>query len=440
MKQNNMATQPVFPLLLKMSLPPMLSMLIQSLYNIVDSMYVAYLGEDALTAISLAYPLQNLSLALAVGLGIGVNALIARNLGANDHERVNVIASNGLVMTLCHSLLFVVIGLFVTAPFFQLFTDSASVYQGAIVYGRIVLICAIGQHMHLFVEKMFQATGNMIIPMLLQLVGACINLILDPILIFGYFGMPALGIMGAAIATVTGQICTALLAIYLLHKKQKNIHFNRTYIKIENIKLIYSITIPSSIMLALPSLLISILNALLATFSQTAVAFFGIYYKLQTFIYMPSSGIIQGMRPLVAYNYGAKEYERVHKIIHTAVACIGSVLCLGTCLFLFFPTFILSMFNANQAMYDIGINGLRILSIGFICSTLGFGLSGVFEALGKGIYSMIVSFCRQFFITIVIAFVGSYFFGVTAIWVAFIVAEICGSIVAFAFYKHLHLK
>lgn len=438
--KTEMATKPILPLLLKMSLPPMLSMLIQSLYNVVDSMYVAYLGEDALTAISLAFPLQNLSLALAVGLGIGINALIARSLGAKDNKLVDVYASSGLLLTILHSCCFIFIGIFLTAPFFAFFTDNVNVYHDAIIYGRIVLILCFGQHIHIFIEKMFQATGNMFIPMILQLVGAGINLLLDPIFIFGWFGMPSLGVMGAAIATVLGQICACLLAFLLFHHKEKNIHFNMSLIQKKAIGQIYSITIPSTIMMSLPSVLVSLLNSLLATFSQTAVAFFGIYYKIQTFIFMPAAGIIQGMRPLVAYNYGAKEFGRVHKIVHTSILCIGVVMLVGTGLFLFFPTFILSLFNSNNAMYSIGIPGLRILSLSFIFSTLGFTISGVFEALGKGIYSMGVSICRQLVVTLSIAYIGSILFGVEFVWISIAVGELVGSMLAFVLYKHLHIR
>ena len=290
MKQehNTMANKPIFPLLMKMAIPPMLSMLIQSMYNIIDSIFVAKLGEKALTALSLAFPLQNLSLAFSVGLGVAINALIAQNLGAKKNNLANNIASHGIFLSLLHSLLFIFIGVFLIKPFFSIFTNDPETLNYAITYGSIVITFTFGSIIHITIEKMFQATGNMIIPMFLQVVGAVVNIILDPILIFGINWYLKLGVSGAAIATIIGQISACLLAI-LLFRKKSFLKLSLTTFKpnLQIIKNIYSIAIPSGVMTALPSILVTLLNGLLTTVNQSAIAFLGIYFKLQSFVYMP---------------------------------------------------------------------------------------------------------------------------------------------------------
>ena len=290
-KRNPMAYKPIFPLLMSMAFPPMISMLIQSLYNIVDSIFVAQLGEEALTAVSLIYPLQNLSLAFSCGVGIALNAIIARHLGAHNDKEASFVATQGIVMTLLHSILFVGIGLFLIEPFLTLFTQNQDVIQYGIEYGFIVITFTFSTFIHLAIEKMFQACGNMIIPMIMQMVGAIVNIILDPILIFGYFGLPALGVSGAALATIIGQFSACFLSIYLFSRYNSHIHISFRHFRIDwhTFKNLYSIAIPSGVMMCLPSVLVSALNGILAPVSQTAVAFFGIYYKLQTFVNMPTS-------------------------------------------------------------------------------------------------------------------------------------------------------
>ena len=437
MNNNAMASKPIFPLLMKMAIPPMISMLIQSMYNIIDSIFVAKLGEQALTAVSLAFPMQNLSLAFSVGLGVAINALIARNLGANDSKQVNNIANHGIFLTTIHSLLFVFIGLFLMKPFFQLFTNDPTVLNHAITYGSIVITLTFGSIYHITIEKMFQATGNMIVPMILQGVGAIINIILDPILIFGINGYLEFGVAGAAIATVIGQMTACILAIILFKKSKSPISINLKQFKpeLQTIKKIYSIAVPSGVMMSLPSILVSVLNSLLASVSQTAVAFFGIYYKLQSFVYMPSSGVIQGMRPLVSYNYGAKHYDRVKQIIKTTICTIGLILSVGTLLFMIFPSPILTLFSASTQMLEIGIPGLRIIALGFAFSTFGVVMSGVFESLGKGKESLLISLLRQFIIIIPLSYILINNLGLTGVWITFPLAEIIASIIAIILFK-----
>lgn len=394
-----------------------------------------------MTALSLAFPLQNLSLAFSVGLGVAINALIAQNLGAKKSEHANNIASHGIFLSLLHSLLFVFIGSFLMKPFFLMFTNDLTILNYAIIYGSIVITFTFGSIIHIAIEKMFQATGNMIIPMFLQVIGAIINIVLDPILIFGINGYLKLGVAGAAIATIIGQISACLLAVFLFRKKSTlKISFKNFKPNIHVIKNIYSIAVPSGIMTAMPSILVALLNSLLATVSQTAIAFFGVYFKLQSFIYMPANGLIQGMRPLVSYNYGAKHYERVKKTINVSIIVTSVILCSGSLIFMTFPEFILSWFNATDSLLKIGVIGLRILSLCFIISTFGIVISGVFESLGNGKYSLIISLLRQFIIILPLAYILLSLIGLNGVWLSFVISEGIASIIAIILLKKEILK
>lgn len=441
-KRNPMGYKPIFPLLISMAFPPMISMLIQSLYNIIDSIFVAQLGENALTAISLIYPLQNLSLALSCGIGIAMNAFIARYLGANNDKDASYVATQGIVMSLLHSLIFVVIGLFFIQPFISLFTSQQQVIEYGVQYGFIVITFTFGSFIHLAVEKMFQACGNMIIPMIMQIVGAIVNIILDPILIFGYFGLPALGVRGAAIATIIGQFVACILSIYLFKKYNKHIHVSFRHFKLDFqvFKNLYSVAIPSGLMMCLPSVLVSILNGILTIVSQTAVAFFGIYFKLQTFIYMPANGVVQGLRPIMSYNYGANQKERMNQTLKAAGLSISLILAIGTLIFCGFPQQILSLFNANEAMLTIGVSGLRILSLAFILSSFGILMSGVFESLGKGKLSLIISLLRQFLITVPLSLLLISPLGLFGVWITFPLSELIASFISIILYKKIYQK
>ena len=415
-----MAHKPIFPLLMKMAIPPMISMLIQSMYNIIDSIFVAKLGEEALTALSLAFPLQNLSLAFSVGLGVAINALIAKSLGASDEKQANYISDHGIFLAILHSLLFVFIGIFLMKPFFLMFTTNPTVLDYAITYGSIVITFTFGSIIHITIEKMFQATGNMMIPMFLQGIGAIVNIILDPILIFGINGYLEFGVAGAAIATIILFRKTSRIKVSL-----KNFKPNA-----QIIKNIYSIAIPSGVMTSLPSILVALLNSLLATVSQTAIAFFGIYFKLQSFIYMPANGLIQGMRPLISYNYGARHFDRVKKIIKVSIISTAVILCCGTIIFMGLPELVLSWFNATEQLLEIGIIGLRVISPCFILSTMGVVISGVFESLGKGRQSLTISLLRQFIITLPLAYILLEVIGLNGIWLSFVIAEGIASVIA----------
>lgn len=437
-KENIMGTKKILPLIISLGLPPMISMLIQSLYNIVDSIFVASLGEKALTAVSLVFPLQNITLAVAVGLGVSINSLVARGLGSKNYKEVNNASTHAFILTVIHSLIFVVVGLFVSEPFLKMFTNDPEILSWAIDYSRIVICMTFGQLFHIYIEKLFQAVGNVMMPMIMQIVGAIVNVILDPIFIFGYFGLPAMGVTGAAIATVIGQLTACIVSFILFKRAKIGIEISFKDFKWNNniVKNIYAVAIPSSLLSAMPSLLVTILNSILASISQTAVAVFGLYFKVQNFVYMPACGIVQGMRPIVGYNYGAKKYERIHETIKKCLLIIGSIMIFGTALFLIVPDIILSMFSATSDMMSIGINAFQIICLGFVPSTIGVVFSGVFEALGKGKESLTISMLRQMTIIPILSLLFKDIFGLNGIWFTFVIAESIAATVALFLYKH----
>ncbi|MEG2017745.1 MAG: MATE family efflux transporter [Clostridium sp.] len=435
--ENLMGTKKITPLLLSMSIPPMISMMIQALYNIVDSIFVARLSPDALTAVSLAFPMQNLVLALSVGFGIGLNACIARRLGSKNYKAVEQTATHGFLLTALHSILFMLIGIFVTKPFLSIFAQNESILNMSCSYTYIVIICSFGQLFHLYAEKIFQATGNMITPMFIQGLGAIINIILDPILIFGLFGFPAMGIAGAAIATVTAQIISCGVSFILFFQKKNPVKINFKGFKFSTdiIKSIYTIAIPSSLMIALPSVLVGILNGILIGLSDFGVGVFGIYNKLQTFIVMPAGGVIQGLRPIMSYNYGAKNYKRMRESVKSALTITGIIMFFGTLLFLAFPKQIISLFNDDPEILRVGVSALRIISIGFVVSTISIVLCGAFEALGHGMLSLKVSLLKSLLIIPPAAFIFSRFIGLYGVWIAFPLAELIASVAAIILYR-----
>ena len=351
------------------------------------------LGTDALTAVSLAYPLQNAIVSVGVGIGVGISSAISICLGRGDQEGADRSATIGVALTVFHCILFILLGIFVTKPFLSLFTDSPKVLSDACNYTYIVLCVSFGSLLQIAFEKIFQGIGQMKITMYLLSVGCIINIILDPILIFGLLGFPALGVAGAAIATVIGQIGAFLLYIVVYLRKPYAVRIHPKYLKFDKkiIRQIYSVGIPSSIMMLLPSVLISILNSILAAFSEVYVAVLGVYFKLQTFIYMPTNGIVQGMRPIIGYNYGAGEEKRVRTTIRYSLVCAAALMLTGTLLSLLIPGPIFSLFDADEALMSAGITALRIICLGFLVSTIGVIYSGTFEALGNGRNSLIIS-------------------------------------------------
>lgn len=437
-QKSRMGTGNMFPLLMNMSLPMMLSMLVQALYNIIDSIYVSYLGTGALTAVSLAYPLQNIVVSVAVGIGVGISSVLSISLGENNQEKANRAATLGMALTVLHCILFVVGGLVITGPFIRLFTEDPEVFTQACDYTYIVVCVSFGALLQIAMEKIYQGIGAMKTTMCLLAAGCVINIILDPILIFGLLGAPALGVKGAAVATVIGQICAFLLYIVVYKWKNPGVMIHPRYLKLDKglIRQIYSVGIPSSLMMTMPSILVGGLNGLLSAFSEVHVAVLGIYFKLQTFIYMPANGIIQGMRPIIGYNYGAGKDARVRSAIRYSLAAAAVIMFLGTVLSLALPGQILGMFQAEPELMEAGKIALRIISLGFLVSSVGIIFSGVFEALGKGLHSLIISLLRQLVIILPLGYVLSRFLGAVGVWISFPVAELLASIVACVLLKY----
>lgn len=436
---NKMGVKPVLPLLLSMAFPPMLSMLIQSLYNIVDSMFVAQIGEDALTAVSLAFPIQTLIVACSVGIGVGVNSYIARKLGEKNQKEANSAVLHGLLLSLIGYLIFLVIGLFAIRPFFQMFTSDPNILEDACMYTYICVIFCFGCFFHICIEKVFQSTGKMIFPMAIQAIGAITNIILDPIMIFGFFGIPAMGVKGAAIATILGQIFSMSLSFYVLLRREHDVKVDIKNFKFSmiTIKKILSVGIPNACMNALGSVLVMGLNSILIQFSNVAVSVFGIYFKLQTFVFMPASGLTQGAMPIMGYNYGAGFHKRLHETLKYSIMVTGTIMAIGTLLFLLLPEQLLRLFNASEEMMGIGVPALRIISISFLPATLGFILPTLFQAMGKGLHSLVIFLLRQLCITLPLSWIFAPIFGLTGIWVTFLIAESVAAVVAVVFYVHI---
>ena len=438
-EENKMAVRPVFPLLMSMAIPPMISMLIQSLYNIVDSMFVAKIGEDALTAVSLAFPVQTLIVACSVGIGVGVNSYISRSLGREDQEGADSAVAHGLLMAAFVAVLFIIAGQFLLEPFFRLFSDDPAILADAITYTNICLTFCAGSFIHICIEKVFQSTGSMIFPMLLQALGAITNIILDPIMIFGLFGFPAMGVKGAAVATVIGQH-TAMLAsllVFLLGKFAVRLDLRNFHFSWKMIRDIASIAIPNSCMNALGSVLVMGLNSILIGFSNTAVSLFGIYYKLQTFVFMPASGLTQGAMPIMGFSYGAGNGKRLQHILSISLRVCFVIMAVGCVLFMAAPEWLLGLFDASEEMLAIGVPSLRVISVSFLPATIGFILPTMFQSMGQGGYSLIVFLLRQLVITLPAAAILSGPFGLTGIWASFILAESVSAGAAFLFYEKL---
>lgn len=436
---NKMAIKPITPLLMSMAFPPMLSMLIQSLYNIVDSMFVAQISEDALTAVSLAFPIQSLIVSLSVGIGVGVNSYIARKLGEKNQKEANSTIAHGMLLALIASILFTVIGFMLMKPFFRMFTDSEVIFDYACSYTSIVVLFSFTCFFHILIEKIFQATGKMIFPMAIQAIGAITNIILDPIMIFGLFGFPALGVQGAAIATILGQLLAMGLSVFILLTKTHDVHLDikNFAFRMDTIKKILVVGIPNAMMNALGSFLVMGLNSILVSFSNTAVSMYGIYYKLQTFVFMPASGLTQGAMPIMGYNYGAGNALRLKETLRVSILVTIGIMTCGCALFMFFPKELLLMFNASEDMLAMGIPALRIIAISYIPATFGFVLPTLFQSLGKGMYSLTVFLLRQFAITLPLSWILAQVMGLSGIWISFIIAESVAAIIAYVLYRRL---
>lgn len=437
LKENKMGVMPVNKLLVTMSLPMVISMLVQALYNVVDSIFVAMINENALTAVSLAFPIQNLFIAVGSGVGVGINALLSRALGQKDQERVNKIAVQGLfLILLCFGLFFIFAFTGV-----HLFMSSQTDIEQIIAYGdtylRICCLFSFGIFFQLTFERLLQATGRTFYTMITQGIGAILNIILDPILIFGLLGLPELGVAGAAAATVLGQIAAALLALLFNIKKNADIHFNLKKFRPDRkvISNILYIGIPSILMMAISSVMTFGLNKILIAFSSTAVAVFGVYFKLQSFIFMPVFGLNNGMVPIVAYNYGARKEERIHKVIRYSVYYAVAIMLVGVLLFQLIPGPLLQLFSASEHMMSMGVFALRIISVHFAMAGFSIIASSVCQALGTSVYSLIISLVRQLVVLLPAAWLLSLMGNVNLVWWAFPIAELVSLLMCIFFLR-----
>lgn len=433
---NKMGTMPIPKLLFSMALPAIIAMMVQALYNIVDSIFVSRLGEEALTAISLAFPIQLIIIAFFVGLGIGINSLVSRKLGEGRPEEATNAAEHGLMIAGILYVIIAILAFVIPRRFFASFTDNVLVVEYGVQYTTIVMLFAFGRIFAQAGISTMQGTGEMVKPMKAMMIGAVGNMILDPILIFGWFGLPALGIRGAAIATVMAQILSMFYVFHAIFKQKVSLHLDMKsfHYDASMIRQIVVVGLPAAIMQALGSVMLTGLNLILASFSDSAVAVLGVYYKLQSFIFMPIFGLGQGTLPIVGFNYGAKNRGRLMEAIRVAVIAAVSFMILGTVIFQLLPDTLLRLFNASPAMMDIGVHAFRTISWIFPMAGLSIVLSTSFQAMGKAHLSMVVSFIRQLVVLLPAAYFLGRVFGLDAVWYAFVLSEVIGvSTVLFLF-------
>ena len=439
-QENKMGVLPVPKLLFQMSLPMILSMLVQALYNIVDSIFVAQINENALTAVSLVFPVQNLLIAIAVGTGVGVNSVLSRSLGAKEFRTANACAQHGIFLAFIRGILFAIAGNLLAVPFFNIQTSDVQIKEYGVTYMTIISTLCVAVYLQVMFERLLQSTGRTFFTMISQGVGAIINIIMDPILIFGLLGFPKLGVAGAAIATVFGQACACVLGLFFNIKVNKDISIDMRHFRPDKkiIASIYEVGIPSIVMQAIGSLMTFGMNKILIQFTSTATAVFGVYFKLNSFIFMPVFGLNNGMVPIVAYNYGARNKKRITQTIHLSIISAVVIMLCGLALFMIFPENLLRMFNASDAMLEIGVPALRIICLSFIFAGFCIVVGSVFQALGNGIYSLIVSAARQLLVILPVAAFLAKVGGLSAVWWAIPIAEIASVTFSSYFYRKIY--
>lgn len=436
-KENKMGIMPVGKLLATMSAPMMVSMLVQACYNIVDSVFVSQLSENALNAVSLSFPLQQLMIAVCGGTAVGMNALLSRALGAKQFDKANRIANTGIFLFICSFIVFALIGFFFARPFFLAQTDVEEIVNYGTDYASICMCCSIGIFAQFCFEKMLQATGRTFCTMITHMIGTVVNIVLDPILIFGLFGFPRLEVAGAAVATVAGQMAAGFVAIIFNLKYNKDVHISFKLIRFnkEIVKEIYKIGLPSIVMQSIGSVMTFCMNKILIAFTTTATAVFGAYFKLQSFVFMPIFGLNNGMVPIIAYNYGAKKYERVKKTIVITIVTAVTIMSIGTLLFELVPHILLGLFNASETMLEIGVPALRIIGIHFVLAGFCIIAGSVCQAIGNPNHSLLVSVCRQLFVLLPAAWLLAQTDRLELVWFAFPIAECVSLILSAIFLK-----
>lgn len=445
-RENKMGVMPIPKLLITMSLPMMLSMLVQACYNIVDSIFVSHIGgegsligEHALTAVSLAFPMQNLMMAVATGTGVGINALLSRSLGEKNEKDASLTANNGIFLALASYLVFAFIGIFFSGTFFRVQTNDPEIIRFGTQYMSIVLIFSFGIFLQVTCERLLQSTGKTFFNMITQGVGAITNIILDPILIFGLFGLPEMGVAGAAAATVIGQILAMLLGIFFNLKVNTEIHISMKNFRPcgRIIRQIYSVGVPSIIMVAIGSVMTFGFNKILLMFTSTATAVFGVYFKLNSFVFMPIFGLNNGMIPIIAYNYGARKKDRIIQTVRLSIMIAVGLMLIGLAAFELLPDKLLLLFNASENMLEIGVPALRIIALSFLFAGFCIVAGSVFQALGNGVYSLIVSVARQLVVLLPTAFILAHTLGLNSVWWSFDIAEIASLVMSTILLKRI---
>lgn len=438
--ENKMGVRPIAPLLLNMALPMMAGMLVQALYNVVDSVFVSHLSEAALTAVSLAFPVQNLMIAVAVGTGVGVNALVSKCLGERDFEQANRTANTGVFLALCSTAAFMLFGLLFSGVFFRSQTTDPEIVTRGINYTFIVCVLSQGLFVQIMMEKLLSSTGKTVYSMLLQFAGAAVNIVLDPIMIFGLFGFPALGVTGAALATVLGQWTAAGLGIYFNVTRNHELTFRLKALRPDAaaVRRIYAIGVPGIAMQSVGSLMVFGMNKILLAFTSTAAAVFGIYFKLQSFIFMPVFGLNNGMVPIVSYNYGARKPKRMTDTIKLSVGLATGIMLAGLAIFQLAPVWLLRMFDASPDMLALGVPALRIISISFLLAGANIVFSAVFQSLGHGMLSLWMSLGRQLVALLPLAWLFSLAGDIDLVWLAFPGSELVATILSVFFMRKVY--
>ncbi|MEG0691734.1 MAG: MATE family efflux transporter [Oscillospiraceae bacterium] len=430
-KENKMGTAPMLKLIISMSLPAMFSMLVQAMYNVIDSIFVSKYSADALTAVSLAFPIQILMISVAVGTGVGINSLVSRRLGEGKKADADKAASHGVLIGVICGLVFAVVGLLFTRMFFEGFTSNKAVIDFGSSYIYIVMCGSMSVFLQINLEKTLQATGNMLYPMLFQLSGAITNIIFDPILIFGLLGFPEMGVAGAAVATVMGQVVAMSLSFYIFYKKNHEVEIKLKGFKYDaaTIKGIYKVGLPSIIMQSIGALLTTLLNVILIGFSESAVSVLGVYYKLQSFVFMPVFGLTQGIMPIIGFNFGAQKRKRMMDALKIGTVFALIIMGLGTAMFLAIPDKLLGIFEANEEVMRIGVPAFRIIALCFMPAAIGIMFATMFQAIGMGTKSLWISILRQLVLILPAAYVFSKI-GLGYVWIAFPLAEMVALVVA----------
>ena len=440
LKENKMGVMPVGKLLVNMALPMIISMIVQALYNVVDSIYVSQISESAVTALSLAFPVQNMQIGFAVGIGVGINSLLSKSLGEKNQEAANRTAGNGMIMMFIVTVAFMLFGMFGVRPYYEMQSSVTETVEGGIAYSRICCLFVLGSFMQIFSERLLQATGRTVLTMITQATGAIVNIILDPIFIFGWFGLPAMGIAGAAVATVIGQWVGALLGLYFNEKHNPEVQFGRRYAKLDGaiVKAILTVGVPSIVMNGIGSVMNFGMNQILQGFTETATSVFGIYFKLQSFFFMPLFGINGATISIIAFNYGARKPERIMKTLKLACGSALVLMISGFLAFQLVPDLLLSMFNPSDTFLEIGRACLRTISWSFPVAAICISLSAAFQALGNGIYATLTSICRQMVVLLPAAYLMSLTGSVNMVWLAYPIAEVASGAATMFFFIRIY--